>query len=673
MLKSFFKLSFLFIAIACIGNDDHYLSVGDNREYTNINEYLYILPDHDSLTIEEVKSRENRLKFKAFGDITIENKDDYWCKFTLRNESDYDTECVLYLTHSLVVDLYIPNEEGYRKKRSGQLHPISTDEIAHNITPKFLIRIPAKEKMTFYAHSSNKGLNYPHSFNLKLEDTHLFHNFVQKDRFTSGIFLGILLILGFYNIFLYLFYWNRTYIYYCLYLLFIGINFIGYKGIYLFLFGDQTYPDQFTTIGLGVYIFYMLFVRKFTEIDKKSKLFRKAFWIFILIDTLLYVYVCFLPYLHLNGIVGTSRFAFWYIDLNLLATLFITLYLIYENPNRYRFIIIGSSAMLVGFFMASQLKIINAGLIGVIVEICFFSIALGFKFNKSELERQRMQKRLMEQNLLNYQLKKKSQENIDRLINERIKELGENNELFETRNKEIIAKEKYRSLFKETLDKSYGTFDKDFLKSVVFFRPVKLEGGDFYWGYQLGDVYLIALFDVQKHKLSPKEFLRIISNEYIDRLIREEKTLNLEKFTRRLHEEFNTIFQSNEVQTSFCSINLKSKKLHFSGSCDRFIYFQDDQIRDLKTTKQTLENESQLAIHEVELSSETFLYMMTDGYFSNRNQQVKWNNFLNLLINTHEKAAEEQRQVFENHYTEITADEAWQEDVLLIGVRIPSI
>ena len=104
-------------------------------------------------------------------------------------------------------------------------------------------------------------------------------------------FIGVLLTLFAFNLFLYFGLRDRTYLYYCVYVLSLGIYVIGYLAGYIYLLGDDMrillnqYPHIFHCISI---IASLLIANEFYNLQKISKTLFRIYSIVVISVVLLY-------------------------------------------------------------------------------------------------------------------------------------------------------------------------------------------------------------------------------------------------------------------------------------------------------------------------------------------------------------------------------------------------
>ena len=272
-LKALTLLSLLFLvcwtqAYAQDGDDSEpelLILSGDRSEYP-LGLYLELLEDPGGeLTIEDVTSPEYEARFSpsqeevpnfGFTDSV------YWARLRLRNDNPAIERRLLELGYANMhfVDLYSPlaDGEGFEVKQTGAMRPPSSRDILHPHIV-FDLTLPSQSEQTFYLHFQNgDSMNLP----LTLWQPMAFFTQSQQIRMVQGLFLGIMLGLMAYNLFLLFSIREVNY----LYLVLLLGSFIVYELTQTSLMEVYVAPDSYQlkqyihiTAIVGVFVSLILF------------------------------------------------------------------------------------------------------------------------------------------------------------------------------------------------------------------------------------------------------------------------------------------------------------------------------------------------------------------------------------------------------------------------------
>lgn len=201
----------------------------------------------------------------------------YWFRIEAKNDRHWDD---LFLkVHSGIlksVDLYVPatGEKGYTHTNAGEVVPYSVKEYNTQF-PVFRLKIPYDSSITVWLRvSSNNVMEVP----ISVAREYSIWESVNKDQLFFGIYIGIICVMFFYNIFIFITVRDSSYLYYVLYIVTVGLVQACLKGYASkFLWRENTWLTiQMTNIALALSgITAILFLFRFLGIkENRPKLFR---------------------------------------------------------------------------------------------------------------------------------------------------------------------------------------------------------------------------------------------------------------------------------------------------------------------------------------------------------------------------------------------------------------
>lgn len=216
---------FLFVLFAfnfsALANDTiHY---NNEKEIVSIGNQIQILNDKtNSLTFEQI------LNAKDFEPSTenVPNlgitKNSHWIKFTIKNEL-LNRRILLQLQYPIIdhIEFYAPTKDGqYKKTIAGELIHFDHREI-YNQNYLFYLDIPKGESYTYYMLvRSGEQIQLPLLIGAQQP---VYEDLIQKDL-VFGLYIGIILVMAIYNLFVYFTVRDKSYLYYVSYIVFVGLT-----------------------------------------------------------------------------------------------------------------------------------------------------------------------------------------------------------------------------------------------------------------------------------------------------------------------------------------------------------------------------------------------------------------------------------------------------------------
>ncbi|OHD71334.1 MAG: hypothetical protein A2W19_10025 [Spirochaetes bacterium RBG_16_49_21] len=225
--------------------------LSDQNERYPLSRHLLILEDATgAMTIEEAASPDTDRRYArstqhppsyGFNDLS------YWVKFRLVNKRMEAGTWFLELDypHMDLMEVYLENAGGeFTKKTAGDIYPFNDREVRYrNLV--FALLIPGGHEQTVYMHFSGKCSK---QFPLTLWSEKGFIRKVDTDQYFLGVYYGIILVMMVYNLFLYFFIRDKSYLYYFVYIGSYGLVQMAYNGL-AFQYLWPAYP-QWHTISL---------------------------------------------------------------------------------------------------------------------------------------------------------------------------------------------------------------------------------------------------------------------------------------------------------------------------------------------------------------------------------------------------------------------------------------
>jgi len=317
---------------------------------------------------------------------------DIWLKINLKNTStkhwllEIDNPRINHLAFFLV-----QNSQVVYQANTGDSQPFSSYQIAdRNLF--FDLKIIQHESYTIYLKAnSSEDLKFPMTF---WEEKRLYQHLADRNLIW-GIYFGFILLISFYNFFLWLTIKDKSYIFYVLYVVSFGLmqaDLYGYG--YQYLWSNSFFNDRAVLIFMFSANFFMIhFLINFWDLRKTSPQ--------------LYRFCLHSSWVALALVVISSWFYAWYFSIGsiclmiffILCFFYIGIKLVIQKHKSAYFSLFAFSALMIATFVVvlKNLSILSAEnqdyylMVGSMIEIVLFSLALGDKFRQEQLEKQKQQ------------------------------------------------------------------------------------------------------------------------------------------------------------------------------------------------------------------------------------------------------------------------------------------
>jgi len=275
-------------------------------------------------------------------------------------------------------------------------------------------------------------------------------------------------------------------------------------------------------------------------------------------------------------------------------------------------------------------------------------------------------------------------------------EVEEQKAIVDEKNEEIISSIAYAKRIQDAILPTLKKVKEALPNSFVLYKPKDIVAGDFYWLETKGaDVYFAAA-DCTGHGV-PGAMVSVICSNALKRAVHELNLTEPAKILDKVRELVAETFDQSEhdikdgMDISFCKINLKTRKLVFSGAHNSLYRITkiDDQIKevvvkddsnmliDYKGDKQPIGKysyEKPFSQREITLLEGDTIYLSSDGYPDQfggpKGRKYMYKPFKNFFLSLHEKSMEEQHDMLDQNFEQWRGSIVQIDDVCVIGVKV---
>ncbi len=440
------------------------------------NSYMY-LDESSTLNFQEVQKKD----FKPFGVDYVRlgyTPTTLWTKFSIKNDSSQDITRYISISNPTfdTVELYTKKQKEYKKESQGlwHLNQYKRNNILH---PSFKVEFKAHEMKEFYykTHSIESALY----FKLHVKDINTLYQDEFSYQLILSMFFGAMLALVLYNVFIYFFTRELSYLYYILYILFTTLYYASYS-----IMLDYILPEDSTMIDI-VMDFYslalaniaaLLFIKAFLNIKQYKR--HNIIINIVLALNIMHILI------YINGSY-LIEYSLYILLFTLVFILYISAYSFYKKNPQAKYILIGWSFNFSGVLMISLQQYGLPNIIDyfphfcaltIFMEAILFSVALASKLNTTKALQQSVKtnkiltrelhhrvKNNMQFIILMYRLKldSLSDENIEQKLNETegaVQAISKTHEILYNQDElENIDTNEYFTNLLDELEKSFNT------------------------------------------------------------------------------------------------------------------------------------------------------------------------------------------------------------------------
>jgi sigma-B regulation protein RsbU (phosphoserine phosphatase) len=270
--------------------------------------------------------------------------------------------------------------------------------------------------------------------------------------------------------------------------------------------------------------------------------------------------------------------------------------------------------------------------------------------------------------------------NLEKMVEERTRELEE-------ANKKMMDSIHYAYTIQTSMLPKIEVLKETFEDCFIFFRPLHIVSGDFYWNRRVTDknqdLSIIASIDCTGHGV-PGALMGMLGESILKHIVSDKNIFSPDGIINELNLEVDELLnQHNEedihhgMDISIVVVDHKNNSLSFSGAKQDFVYVKNGELEVIKGERISIGEKipDQIAVnHTMVIDTPITFYLFSDGY---RDQfggpdfrKFGPNQLRNLLFDIHSKPMIEQKEIIEKTLNEWVGDEIMIDDVLLMGFKV---
>ncbi|REA62764.1 hypothetical protein DSL64_07535 [Dyadobacter luteus] len=485
-------------------------------------------------------SEANQLQFTRSKEVSPNfgfSNSTWWIRFTVQNNTRHKN-LYLELGYPMIhdIELFDTNDPGHSQKIA------ESDSFDKRITryqnPAFILSIPAGGSTTYYIKiREHTQIVLP----LFLRSQSGFLSTVLTGEILMGVYIGILLVMLFYNLFLFFSIKEKSYLFYVLYILFIGLTQLALTGYgFKLLWSDQpgfnTFSPTFFSAVSG--LFAILFFQNFLSTRTRTPVLHQGLYLVIACYFLSVVF----------KLAGNESVSFMLTNVSGIASIVLALTIsaiILKNGYRpAMYFLIAWSVFFLGLalFVLRNLNILPYNTFtnytmqaGTAIEVILLSFALADRINILKREKELSQEQALLISKENERIIKEQNVVLEQNVQERTKELLlANTELIDTLTRlkdtqtQLIESEKMASLGQLTAGIAHEINNPiNFVSSNI--RPLRRDIGE-----------LVMILDAYEKMLPPG------TNTVTEEQLQEIEELKEELDPDYLKTELNTLMKGIE-------------------------------------------------------------------------------------------------------------------------------
>lgn len=314
-------------------------------------------------------------------------------------------------------------------------------------------------------------------------------------------------------------------------------------------------------------------------------------------------------------------------------------------------------------------KVINKAQLFRYIEKPWEILDLGLSVKEAIKLAQRTEK-IKEQRLQLLELNK----HLEEKVNERTKALNAKNE-------ELLAGIRYAKNIQDSILPDFKKIVKNFADGFIFFRPLGILSGDFFWYMQQEGTIFLAAVDCTGHGV-PGAMMSIIGNNLLNEIILIQNETDTGEILKKLNFGLHKILNQSEsgledgMDIALCKIVLGENRLEFSGAKNPLFYIKDGKLEVLKGGRFSVGGLTDVTkkwdTQKLDLDKISHIYLSSDGYQDQfggpENKKFSPQRLRDLLSTFSDKNMTEQHQLLEKSFEEWKGGGIQIDDVMVMGI-----
>jgi serine phosphatase RsbU (regulator of sigma subunit) len=262
-------------------------------------------------------------------------------------------------------------------------------------------------------------------------------------------------------------------------------------------------------------------------------------------------------------------------------------------------------------------------------------------------------------------------------------EIEKKNTVLEYQKKEIEDSIRYALRIQSAVIPSEKDCNDLFRESFVFFRPLNIVSGDFYWIGQVENKIVFTAADCTGHGV-PGAFMSMLGVAFFNEIVNKDHITEPDIILNHLRDRVIQALQQQGISgeardgmdIAIVTIDLNENKLTFSGAYNPLILIRNGEIFETAGDKMPIgiyEKMEPFTRHEIKLEKGDVFYMTSDGYEDQfggpDGKKFKSRQFKQLLLEIHKFPMNVQKEIIEKRFEEWKGDLKQVDDIVVTGVR----
>lgn len=269
-------------------------------------------------------------------------------------------------------------------------------------------------------------------------------------------------------------------------------------------------------------------------------------------------------------------------------------------------------------------------------------------------------------------------------LDERTKEVVEQKELLEIRNKDITDSILYARNIQQAMLPNQQQLKQHFADSFIFFKPRDIVSGDFYWVEEYGDIVVVACADCTGHGV-PGAFMSLIGSTLLKDVSNDKEVKNSsdvltylnKKLNDMLHKQGEDFYLRDGMDMTVMDYNKRTGELRFASANRPVLLHINGEWMEVSGDRLSIGGEKNMhkefKLHELNVKGGDSIYLFSDGIIDQfggaKGKKLKRSGLKSWLQQSISMNMNKQLSNIQVNFKEWTKSEEQIDDVILLGIR----
>ncbi len=271
------------------------------------------------------------------------------------------------------------------------------------------------------------------------------------------------------------------------------------------------------------------------------------------------------------------------------------------------------------------------------------------------------------------------------LYEKRLNELLSNHQVVKAQKESILQSIRYAKRIQNAVLPSENILKSLLPEHFILFKPRDIVSGDYYWMTHIDGKTIVVVADCTGHGV-PGAFMSMLGisilNQYINyntlppaNEILEHLRTNVKKSLRQENFDSET---KDGMDMALIIFDFENNKLQFAGANNPLFIIRNNELIKLEADKMPvgvhIVDDRKFNLQEFEIQKNDCFYAFSDGYADQiggeSNRKFMKKNFIDLLLNIHQKPLPEQKEILNDTIDAWRGNNDQIDDILVMGIKV---